>query len=1182
MYFTRSPVRAISLAVTLVNAILLHMARADIISITPGTVYDVRASTADSFLLNDGSGVGSGALITTQNNSPVVISGGVDLGSVGSMIGIATDQSTLNLAGPVTGGALTVNGTGQFTAGYLLISTDAPTYGGATTVLLNAGLDLGGAGRITNTSNFDVRGTLRLDNRTSSLSDRVGDSIPITLSGGTLLLAQGAETLGPVTITPFLSELRFLGGGDLTIASLSRQNGSTLRAVVRSFDNNVDISEDLGNRAHLMIASAPALSNGVIPWATVGDNLATYGVNGLVPATTNATSINTASPTANVLRTSSESLTADRTINSLKLHESASVALQGKMLTINSGGIIATHTQSNPPPPSTISGGTLIPGASSNGELILHSISNQLNIGATIADGPTGNTTLIASGGHIVLSGANTYHGDTVVNRSFLEILSPDSFVPKNLTLNHGTIFFHMSQPANYVMGALIQRGSGQVGTDSQFPATINATSYSFEDGALDLPLVGSGPLTKNTSGMFLFRSSMPNFNGPVNLNGGLVQLLGASFTAGTGPIRVGPQAALFVDTSTVPNPLEIAGGRVTGTGRFLATMQTLSGPVQVTADSNVYGAGGSPVVFSGNTVINAGASLLAGGVITFSGSLQLHGPVNLTLSDYANSIIAAPAAGRIISGASPFGGLFELKNGGKLSPGSSIAGLVANSARFGPAGEYIWELANASAPPGNGFDSLALNADLTFNSDAAKPFVVHAMNLPGSGFDPGVKSSWLLASSNRVTGFVAGGLSIDSASFGGVPGIFSAAPSGTNLLLRYELAPGVSQWITNGGGDWGGAINWSDGTPDWPTASVNFLGALTATIPAHILLNGNRLAGSVNFDNANSYIIDAGTPANSRLGLGTPQFPAALNVLRGSHSITAPIDVGADLSVVVVPAAQLALGALNNIGGKGITKSDEGILTIGGNQTHGAGASLNILRGRVNLNTNSGTQSFPNSAAIANLKINISGADSKLVLGANQDLADLVIQVADPGLQSLDLATPPTPIFRSLRIYGGDLTAKKSYLYGLIRNANANPGDGIYDSGLLGAHPNSRLGIARLIDPHGDPFILIRPTRIGDLNLDGQVTIADFIDLAARFNSTGTWQEGDLNYDGQITIADFIDMSSNFNFNYTGESFPISAQDQTILADFAASVPEPSLLFAALGVSALMPRRIRGAVRSQ
>ena len=183
-------------------------------------------------------------------------------------------------------------------------------------------------------------------------------------------------------------------------------------------------------------------------------------------------------------------------------------------------------------------------------------------------------------------------------------------------------------------------------------------------------------------------------------------------------------------------------------------------------------------------------------------------------------------------------------------------------------------------------------------------------------------------------------------------------------------------------------------------------------------------------------------------------------------------------------------------------------------------------------------------------------------------------------------LNTPATPgAFNAIRVYAADLATAKSTLWAAVKNANGpgslTPNDGIYDSGKA-AHASTGIGLARINDAHGDSHVQIRLTKIGDLNLDGNVTISDFIDLASNFNTSGpniTWQEGDLNYDGQVSISDFIDLASNFNSSY-------SAQDTATLANFAQSigvdpsvigsaVPEPSA-FATFGVSTLMLIRCR------
>ena len=154
---------------------------------------------------------------------------------------------------------------------------------------------------------------------------------------------------------------------------------------------------------------------------------------------------------------------------------------------------------------------------------------------------------------------------------------------------------------------------------------------------------------------------------------------------------------------------------------------------------------------------------------------------------------------------------------------------------------------------------------------------------------------------------------------------------------------------------------------------------------------------------------------------------------------------------------------------------------------------------------------------------------------------------------------------YRSLRIYDISDSSKQN-LYAALAHAQANPTDGIFDSGLA-AHPSSALGLALINDSRGSTYLLIRPTRIGDLNLDGAVTISDFLQLASHFGASGAWEEGDLNYDGQITISDFLALASNFGSAYSGVASPISTGDFALLNDFASAhgvtmVPEPSTFF--------------------
>jgi autotransporter-associated beta strand protein len=305
--------------------------------------------------------------------------------------------------------------------------------------------------------------------------------------------------------------------------------------------------------------------------------------------------------------------------------------------------------------------------------------------------------------------------------------------------------------------------------------------------------------------------------------------------------------------------------------------------------------------------------------------------------------------------------------------------------------------------------------------------------------------------------------------------------------------------------------------------------------------------------------------------------------LISGNGTLASPVS---STNGRVSTSGTIALAApLSIVTGTNLTKQGTGTLRIEGPQSHGAGATLNAAGGAIIMNSDAGTPATAGSSASANLIVRVSG--SSATLGTNQELMGLNVEFANPGSQSFNLNSPNTAgAFRAVRVYPADLAGTKTALYAAIRNANVagapDPTDGIFDSGLA-AHGNSKIGIARVTDAHGDPYILIRPTRIGDLNLDGQVTISDFIDLASNFNGTNrTWQEGDLNYDGSVTISDFIDLASNFNGSYSGEVFPISAPDQQTLANFASSigvaVPEPTSMSLAvgLGTAVLATRRRR------
>ena len=81
---------------------------------------------------------------------------------------------------------------------------------------------------------------------------------------------------------------------------------------------------------------------------------------------------------------------------------------------------------------------------------------------------------------------------------------------------------------------------------------------------------------------------------------------------------------------------------------------------------------------------------------------------------------------------------------------------------------------------------------------------------------------------------------------------------------------------------------------------------------------------------------------------------------------------------------------------------------------------------------------------------------------------------------------------------------------------------------------------------------ILLRYTLLGDANLDGSVTSADFVELAQNFGKASpVWCAGDFNYDGNVNALDFNALASNY-----GQSLA----QATLIDQQMSLIPEPEV----------------------
>jgi hypothetical protein len=75
---------------------------------------------------------------------------------------------------------------------------------------------------------------------------------------------------------------------------------------------------------------------------------------------------------------------------------------------------------------------------------------------------------------------------------------------------------------------------------------------------------------------------------------------------------------------------------------------------------------------------------------------------------------------------------------------------------------------------------------------------------------------------------------------------------------------------------------------------------------------------------------------------------------------------------------------------------------------------------------------------------------------------------------------------------------------------------------------------------------VVIKPTLVGDANLDGVVNFSDFQLLAANFNQSNTsWDQGNFNYGTKTNYTDFQLLAANFNDSASLDSAQFNAMNQ-------------------------------------
>jgi hypothetical protein len=358
---------------------------------------------------------------------------------------------------------------------------------------------------------------------------------------------------------------------------------------------------------------------------------------------------------------------------------------------------------------------------------------------------------------------------------------------------------------------------------------------------------------------------------------------------------------------------------------------------------------------------------------------------------------------------------------------------------------------------------------------------------------------------------------------------------SGYSRLENYlNYIPNMRNWAVDANGNWSSDANWFGGSPNGTNAAAAFyseaLNQASFSAARTVTVDAPRTVGMIDFDSTASFTLNGA----ATITLDDGSDAAAVNVLRGNHTISAPLNLADNTTFVAMNASNsLTVAGPMTADGKTLTKQGAGSVQF----ENVRAAALNVNAGMVKISAKA-TPNDPSGTSTVN--------SLSIASGAQLDLANNSMVIDYPGAAGT--------LENDVRV--------------LLQT-------GKIVSSSAGTPAGTKLGYA---DDSAAGTLLIKFTYGGDANLDGVVSIADLGELASNWQATGAvWREGDFNYDGQVTIADLGELASNWQ---AGVGSPLGMTFQQALAAVGlggVAVPEPAISAAVVLLCGILTRRARG-----
>ncbi|MFJ5299255.1 autotransporter-associated beta strand repeat-containing protein [Pseudomonas sp. NPDC088368] len=899
------------------------------LSILAGTVTTASAGALGN---SSGANIATGAALNLGNNASLgslTGTGGVNIGT-GNTLTLGGTSASSTFGGVISGaGGLTKSGSGVLgltgantLTGTTLVSGGTLNVGGSLAsdnVNVNSGATLAGTGLLTGAVNIangahlaaTSGSTLNVGSLVLGSSANLDAGLGAPSSTG-LIKVNGSLTLdGNLNVTD-------VGGFGTGVYRLIDYTGSLsdLGLNINSIPANVNLADltvqtGANGQVNLVVAGS---NSSVRFWdgaQTAANGIVDGGAGTWAAGTTNWTSVNGTQNQAwasdfGVFQgtAGAVSVVGNQSFNGLQF------VTDGYSLNAGTGGRL-----------------TAVNGSTGN-----TSIRVDPNVTATVGVGIVGSGTLNKQdAGTLVLNGANTYTGGTLLNGGKLVVGNTTALGTGQLTAATGTTLD--SNTAISLGNAINLAGNLAVGgtNNLNLSGVISGAGGLIKNGLANLTLAGN-----NT------------FSGLLDVQAGSVTTQSANALANVSGANVASGAQLNLGNSTSLNGISGAGSVQMGAGNALT--------IGATNLDSVF----SGVLTGAGTLIKAGTGTLAlSGSNTMSGAAQVNaGTLNVNGS-LANSTVAV-ANGATLGGTGSLSGAVNVADGGhlKASTGStlSLGSLVlSNNANL--------DVGLAAPVNGGGTRLFNVGGNLTLDGKLNVTDI--------GGFGVGVYR--LIDYTGSLTNL---GLDIGSLPVGvnlGDLAVQTGVNGQINLVVSTGTTPGTIRFwdgsnTTGNGSVDGGSGTWSSAGNNWTSANgaLNQLWANdfavfqgtagTVTVAGPQTFNGLQFL-------TDGYVLNAGALGELAAVNGSGGYTA----VRVDPNVTATLNVGItgaatlnklDSGTLVLNGLSTYTGGTQLTGGTLVVGND-GALGVGA-LTAEAGTNLNsvnavTLNNAVNLNGNLG-----------------------------------------------------------------------------------------------------------------------------------------------------------------------------------------------------------------------------------